>query len=155
MPHSPGRPAAPDRTALLSVTALPATRPGRVVVEVAGEVDAYTAPLLDACLSTQTRRRGVSELTVDMERVTFLGAAGVSVLARVQRRCRVRGARLVVVRGGRRSVQRPIRLCGLTDVLPAEPGAAERPGSGVVHTGSPSRAPVRRTAARRRREPCR
>ncbi|MEX5719518.1 STAS domain-containing protein [Geodermatophilus maliterrae] len=155
MPHSPDRPPTPDRTELLSVTALPPTRPGHVVVEVAGEVDTYTAPLLDACLTTQTRRRGVSELTVDMEQVTFLGVAGVSALARAQRRCRMRGARLVVVRGGRRSVQRPIQLCGLTDVLPSEPGAAGRADSRVARTGSPSPARAHRTAARRRGALCR
>jgi anti-anti-sigma factor len=88
---------ASDRTQLLSVTALPPARPGHVVVEVAGEVDAYTAPLLDACLTTQTRRRGVRTLTVDMQQVTSLGAAGVCVLAQARRRCRMRGARLVVV----------------------------------------------------------
>jgi len=47
---TPLRPAAPDPGQLLSVTALPAGRPGRVVVEVTGEVDAYTAPVLDLCL---------------------------------------------------------------------------------------------------------
>jgi anti-sigma B factor antagonist len=150
--HAPGRPPAPDRIQLLSVTALPPARPGHVVVEVAGEVDTYTAPLLDACLTTQTRRHGVQELTVDMERVTFLGAAGVSVLAQAQRRCRIRGARLVVVCDGRHRVLRPIRLCGLGDVLPPEPGHAGRPESRVAGLEPSSRAGARRTSTRRRRE---
>jgi anti-anti-sigma factor len=142
---------ASDRTRLLSVTALPPVRPSHVVVEVVGEVDAYTAPLLDACLTTQTRRHGVATLTVDMRRVTFLGAAGVSVLARAQHRCRMRGARLAVVPDGRGRVVRPIRLCGLDDVLrpgPADAGAAV---SRAVRAGGPPRAGARR----RRREPCR
>jgi len=148
-------PHALDRTRLLSVTALPPVGPGHVVVEVAGEVDTYTAPLLDACLTTQTRRRGVATLTVDMRRVTFLGAAGVSALARAQRRCRMRGARLAVVPDGRGRVLLPIRLCGLDDVLPPGPADAGASGSRVVRAGAPSRAGARRSARRRRREPCR
>jgi hypothetical protein len=83
--HTPTSPAAPDTGQLLSVTAVPGTRPGRVVVEVVGEVDAYTAPALDVCLHSQARQRGVRELVVDLSRVTFLGAAGVTVLAQAHR----------------------------------------------------------------------
>jgi anti-sigma B factor antagonist len=152
VPHDPGRHPAPDRTRLLSVTAVPSARPDHAVVEVAGEIDTYTAPLLDACLTTQTRRRGVRELTVDMERVTFLGAAGVTVLAQAQRRCRIRGARLLVVSGGRHRVLRPIQLGGLEDVVPPDPDGVERPDSRVVRTQPPPRAGGRPTTTRRRRE---
>ena len=69
---------APARTRLLTVTALPPVGPWHVVVEVEGAVDAYTAPLLDACLATQTRRTGLATLTVDMRRATSLAAAGIS-----------------------------------------------------------------------------
>ena len=146
---------APDHTRLLSVTALPPGRPDHGVVEVAGEVDTYTAPLLDACLTTQTRRRGVATLTVDMRRVTFLGAAGVSALARAQRRCRMRGARLTVVPDGQGRVLRPIRLGGLDDVLPPGPAAGGPAGSRVVVAGAPSWAGARRRARHRRSAPCR
>jgi anti-sigma B factor antagonist len=153
--HDPRREPASDRTQLLSVTALPWARPGHAVVEVTGEIDTYTAPLLDACLTTQTRRRGVRQLTVDMERVTFLGAAGVSALARAQRRCGIRGVRLVLVCNGRRRVLRPTQLCGLDDVLPTRPEDPREPESRTARTGSPSRAGARRTGTRRRRELCR
>ena len=132
MPHDPGRDPAPDRVRLLSVTALPSARPDHAVVEVAGEVDTYTAPLLDACLTTQTRRRGVATLTVDVERVTFMGAAGVTVLAQAQRRCQIRGTRLLVVSGGRRRVLRPTQLGRLEDVVPPEPEDASGPESRVA-----------------------
>lgn len=145
----------PDPTRLLSVTALPPTRPGHVVVEVVGEVDAYTAPLLDACLTTQTRRRGVRTLTVDMRRVTFLGAAGVSVLARTQRRCRMRGAGMAVVPDTQDRVLRAMQLCGLRDVPPPGPADAGPSGSRVLRPAAPSRAGARQSARRRRREPCR
>jgi anti-sigma B factor antagonist len=146
---------APDRTRLLSVTALPPVRPGHVVVEVVGEVDAYTAPLLDACLATQTRRHGVATLTVDMRRVTFLGAAGVSVLAQAQRRCRMRGTRLAVVPDSRGRVVHPLRLCGLDGVFRPGPAEAGPAASRAVRAGAPSRAGARRSARRSRRQVCR
>lgn len=50
-----------------------------VVVRVAGEVDADTAPRLAAAL--RAARPCGDPLVVDLGRVTFLGAAGVRVLA--------------------------------------------------------------------------
>jgi anti-sigma B factor antagonist len=122
---TPLRPAAPDPGLLLSVTALPAGRPGRVVVEVTGEVDAYTAPVLDLCLQSQAARPAVREIVADLRRVTLLGAAGATALARAQRRCRTRGARLMIATGGRRDVLRVLRLTGLADVVTVDPVAVE------------------------------
>lgn len=130
MPH------APARTRLLTVTALPPVGPGHVVVEVEGAVDAYTAPLLDACLATQTRRSGLATLTVDMRRVTVLAAAGTSVLARAQRRCRMRGARLAVVPDGQGRVLRLLGVCGLEDRLPPGRRMPRRPGVASSATGA-------------------
>lgn len=126
MLHTAGRDAvrAPDE--LLSVTTLTGTRPGRRVVEVTGEVDACTAPVLDLCLRSQATRPGVRELVVDLRRVTFLGVAGVAVLARIDRRCRSGGGRLVVVTGGRRAVLRPLQLTGLAAVLAVDPAGEPR-----------------------------
>ena len=92
----------PER--LLSVTAVRGEHPGRVVVEVTGGVDGYTAPLLQLCLDSQATQPGLRELVVDLAQVTFLGAAGVTVLAQAHRRCRTRGARLVLRCAGRRRV---------------------------------------------------
>jgi anti-sigma B factor antagonist len=105
VPHTPAHRSAPDPEQLLAVTTLPGTRPGRVVVEVTGEVDTYTAPLLGACLHSQSGRRGLRELIVDLEQVTLLGAAGVAALDQAQQRCRKHGARLVVRCSGRRRVR--------------------------------------------------
>jgi anti-anti-sigma factor len=100
----PAHRSAPDPEQLLAVTTLPGTRPGRVVIEVTGEVDTYTAPLLGACLHSQSGRRGLRELIVDLEQVTLVGTAGIDALTQARRRCRMRGARLVVRCGGRRRV---------------------------------------------------
>ena len=113
---TPVLPIAPDPAQLLSVTALPGVRSGRVVIEVIGEVDTFTAPALELCLASQASQRGVCELIVDMSQVTFLGAAAVSVLAQAQRQCRLRGARLVLRSGGRRHGLLPLQLIGLTEL---------------------------------------
>ncbi|MDQ4103371.1 MAG: STAS domain-containing protein [Actinomycetota bacterium] len=47
------------------------------VVTVGGEIDALTAPELDVLLTTQL---AAASLVVDLERVRFLGSAGLSVL---------------------------------------------------------------------------
>lgn len=130
-------PMAPEPGQLLSVTTAAGNRPGQTVVTAVGEVDAFTAPLLEACLCTQTRRRGVRELVVDLRQVTFLGAAGVALLARVRWRCQARGARLVLRCGGRRSVLRPLRLTGLADMVTIDPDdTPSRPGCPNRRTAS-------------------
>jgi anti-sigma B factor antagonist len=123
---SPASRAAPDPGQLLSVTTLPAGRPGRVVVEVTGEVDAYTAPVLNLCLQSQAARPAVREIVADLRRVTLLGAAGVTALAMAERRCRTRGARLMIATGGRRDILRVLRLSGFADVVTVDPVAVEQ-----------------------------
>jgi anti-anti-sigma factor len=146
---------ASDPDQLLSVDTVPDPCPGRVVVEVAGEVDSYTAPALDLCLTSQARRPGLRELVVFLGQVTFLGADGVRALARAHRRCRARGARLVIRTGGRRCVLRPLQLTGLTDRLPVDPPDAEIPQSRAPRTRGRSRTTPRRPPARRTRRVCR
>jgi anti-sigma B factor antagonist len=129
----------------LSVTAAPGAR-GSVVVDVAGEVDTFTAPLLEACLRSQATRPGLRRLVVDLGRVTFLGLAGVSALARADRRCSRHGARLVVRSGGRSGVLRPLQLTGLASRVSVdvrEPGT-RGPRTPVRPRPSPPRAPARR-----------
>jgi anti-sigma B factor antagonist len=112
---------------LLSVTGSPVDGRGRVVVAVRGEVDAYTAPLLEACLDGQVARRKVRAVVVDLEEVTHLGAVGIAVLLRVRRRCLSRGTRLVVRTGGQRRAQLPLELAGLAQLVVSEEEGARRP----------------------------
>jgi anti-sigma B factor antagonist len=152
--QTPAPPTDPGPRELLSVAAVPGPHPGSVVVEVTGEVDAYTAPALEVCLQSQARQRGLRLLVVDLSGVTFLGAAGVTVLARAHRRCLARGAVLVVRTGGRRRVLRLLQLTGLARLVPtdvpesgphgAAPRLAARPRP------RPRRAPVRRSRRVRR-----
>ncbi len=148
MLHTPASPAAPDAGQLLSVTAVSGTRPGSVFVEVTGEVDAHTAPVLDACLHSQTRRRGVHEVVVDLSQVAFLGAAGITALAQAHRRCRMRGARLVVHTGGERRLLRALQLTGFADLVAVDPTELEPqvrgPRTAARPRPRPRQAPIRR-----------
>lgn len=106
-----------------------------VVLDVVGQVDAFTAPLLRACLDTQLSRPGLRELVVDVGGVNFLGAAGVSTIAEAARRARERGLRLRLRAHGRTSVLRPLELAGALDGLEPEAGvaAAVRLAGSVAH----------------------
>lgn len=116
----------PDSHQLLSVRTLAHRHPGSVAVHVVGEVDSYTAPALDLCLQSQARQPQLRELVVHLEQVTFLGAAGITVLAQAHHRCRTRGARLVIRTGGRPCVLRPLQLTGLADLVAVDPPRSMR-----------------------------
>jgi anti-sigma B factor antagonist len=141
VPQTPVPAPSTEADQLLSVTAVPGSS-GRVVLEVVGEVDTFTAPLLEACLHSQLSRPDLRRLVVDMTRVTFLGVAGVSVLARASHRCRGRGPRLVVRSGGRPAVLRPLLLSRTVDVIALDP--EELPARATRRLPRPRRAPSRR-----------
>ena len=86
----------PGPADLLWVGARPAGRRGRVVVDVVGDVDDYTAPLLAACLHGQSARSAVRTLVLDLSRVRSLSGAGRAVIEEAADRCAARGARLVL-----------------------------------------------------------
>jgi anti-sigma B factor antagonist len=130
----------PDPADLLWVGARPTGRRGRVVVDVVGEVDDYTAPLLAACLHGQSARSAVRRLVLDLSRVRFLSGAGVAVIEDAVRRCTARGARLELRTGGHEVLARALALAGLPADVPGADALRRRA------SGSP-----RRTAAPRRR----
>ena len=155
MLHTAAHRAAPTPGQPLSVSTLPAARPGHVVVEVTGEVDTYTAPALDVLLHSQAIQRGVSELVVDLRSVTFLGAAGATVLAQAHRRCRLRGARLVIRAGGRHDVLRSLQRTGLADLVAVDAAEVEQPRTQGQWTATRPRFRPRRSSTRRPRRVCR
>jgi anti-sigma B factor antagonist len=112
--------ASPPTEQFLAVNARPRGE-RRVVLDVVGHVDAFTAPLLRACLRTQLSRGGLRELVVDLGGVDFLGAAGVSAIAEAGRRCRERGLRFRLRTHGRRHVLRALQVAGALDGLELEP----------------------------------
>jgi anti-sigma B factor antagonist len=126
VPHAAAHRSASDPGQLLSVRTVADPRPGRVAVEVVGEVDTYTAPVLDICLQSQASQPGVRELVVHLGQVQFLGAAGIEVLAQVADRCRTRRARLAIHPGGRRTVLRCLQLAGLDTFVAVDRSTATR-----------------------------
>lgn len=138
------RPLCPDAGVSLRVAARSAGCRRLVIVEVVGEVDHYSAPLLDDCLRRQCDRRGLRELVVDLDRVTFLAGAGLTILAQARQRCSARGVRLAVRCSDRRAVLRPLGLAGLSDLVHSDHAECRSPSVGnglatVVHLPSGTR----------------
>jgi anti-sigma B factor antagonist len=91
----------------------------------AGEVDTSSAPVLRTRLEGLLDR-GLRELVLDLDEVSFLDSAGLAVLAGAHRAAGERGLRLRVLASGR-AVIRPLQITGLWDLLGAE---QVDPGSG-------------------------
>jgi anti-sigma B factor antagonist len=97
-----------------------------VRITAVGEVDSSSAPMLRTELETALDGGELRELVVDLDGVTFLDSAGLSVLAGAHRRAAGRGVRLRVLASGR-AVIRPLEITGLWDLLGAE---QVEPGTG-------------------------
>lgn len=88
-----------------------ATRPaaGLTVLDVAGELDMATSPLLAAHLEQHLRAPGATDLIVDLRHLDFLSAHGVRAVLAADREARAHGVRLQLVIAQRR----PARLFAL------------------------------------------
>ncbi|MEV0763678.1 anti-sigma factor antagonist [Nocardia sp. NPDC050435] len=97
---------------------------GVTVLRIGGEIDVLTAPhlgaALDAALAADAANHGVA---VDLQAVTFLASAGLSVLA-AQVRQDPRESRIAVVADNSATL-RPMQLTGLIDLLIVRPTLAE------------------------------
>ena len=89
--------------------------PGHVLVTVAGEVDIATVPPLQEQLAALAARG--RPLIVDLDRVTFIDASGLGVLARVASQARAQGASLHAV-CARHLVRRLFAITGLDRQIP-------------------------------------
>ena len=124
--RSPSELAPPRPEQFLSVNARP--RDARhVVLDVVGHVDAFTAPLLRACLRTQLSRPGLRELILDVGHVDFLGAAGVRAIVEAAGGCRERGLGFRLRAHGRSQVLLPLEVAGVLSGLDVEPDVAAVP----------------------------
>ena len=89
--------------------------PGHVLVTVAGEVDIATVPPLQAQLAPLAASG--RPLIVNLDRVTFIDASGLGVLARVAGQARAQGASLHAV-CARHLVRRLFAITGLDRQVP-------------------------------------
>lgn len=98
------------------VVSVAAPAPGVVVLGVAGEIDMMTAPELTARVHAQFEAGPVKVLVVDLGAVTFLGSAGLAVLAEAHHVATEVGAVVRVV-ASTRTVLRPLQVTGLDQLL--------------------------------------
>ncbi|MFI7674179.1 STAS domain-containing protein [Actinophytocola sp. NPDC049390] len=90
----------------------------RRVVNVSGDIDRGTAPVLEQRLAAGLA--GARPVVVDMAEVEFLGVAGLEVLADADSRARAQGTSLHVVRPPR-DVGRALSAAGLHHLLRLSP----------------------------------
>lgn len=86
-----------------------------IALHVRGDVDMVTAPVLAEHVRQQ-RGTSIGTLVIDLAGVTFLGSAGLAVLAEAHVACRDRGVELRVVATSP-MVLRPIQVTGLDTLL--------------------------------------
>lgn len=92
------------------------TEGGKTVLDVAGEVDVYTAPKLREKL-VELVSDGHYDLVVDMTRVEFLDSTGLGVLVGGLKRVRSHNGSLELVCNQER-ILKIFRITGLTKVFP-------------------------------------
>jgi anti-sigma B factor antagonist len=88
------------------------------VLQVTGEVDAYTAPLLREQIR-ELAAKGAVHLIADLDRVDFLDSAGLGALVGGLRRLRKAGGSLALVISTPR-ILRIFQITGLTKALAAQ-----------------------------------
>jgi anti-sigma B factor antagonist len=94
------------------------TSAGVCTITVSGEVDCFTAPGLRKVLRAALGRSDLpDEVVVDLHRVTFLDAAGLTALAVAHRRADRVGRALHIRCGTARAVIRPLQITGLWNAL--------------------------------------
>jgi anti-sigma B factor antagonist len=90
--------------------------PGKVVLEVGGEVDMLTSPQLRAAVLEQFETEGVGTVVLVLDGVTFLGTSGLAVLIEVREAAQTSGVDLRLVCTARR-VLRPLTIAGLVPLF--------------------------------------
>ncbi|MCE0763783.1 STAS domain-containing protein [Pseudonocardia kujensis] len=88
-----------------------------MVVTVAGEVDMFTAPRLEAAVGRSLADATVNVTVVDLTRVAFLDDAGLSALVTAHRAAERQDEPLRIVVDHNRPVVRPLQITGLERVL--------------------------------------
>lgn len=88
-------------------------------VQLRGELDLKTAPRLEQLLQ-RLRREGHRQITLDLSRLEFLSAAGLTVFLRTDHALRALGGRLVLTHPTRMA-RRVLAITGLDATLTIQP----------------------------------
>ena len=102
----------------------------RATIHIGGEIDLATCPQLQA-LVVDLVDRGCHQLIVDLERVSFLDCAGITVLVEARRRVQEHSGSLKLV-GPKPLVLRVLTLTGMTTVFPIDTSLGEPLATGPV-----------------------
>jgi anti-sigma B factor antagonist len=100
---------------LLAVAVVPSGDGAPVIVSPTGEIDSVSAPALRSALLS-VLLPPCTGVILNLDGVTFLNSAGVTVLAEAHHQAQVAGISFGV-RGGSRAVLRVLRITGLWDLL--------------------------------------
>src|SRR5690606_26845908 len=92
---------------------------GRTVVQVGGEIDVYTAPVLRERLAA-LHEKGRHELVIDLRAVRFMDSTGLGVLVGVLKRVRLAGGSLALVIDSER-VLKVFHITALTQIFEIHP----------------------------------
>ncbi|MDQ2624116.1 MAG: STAS domain-containing protein [Actinomycetota bacterium] len=109
---------------------------GRSVVEVGGEIDVYTAPVLRERLAA-LHEAGQQHLVVDLRAVRFMDSTGLGVLVGVLKRVRLAGGSLLLVIDSER-VLKVFRITALTQLFEIHSTLAEALAVPVPQPATPS-----------------
>lgn len=108
------------------------------IISLDGELDIATVGRLDAAVATAMRQRP-AVIVIDLRKLSFCGATGLTSLLQAYKQSRAEGRRLVLVRGGR-FVQRIFAICGVDGLFefvqrPEEAAPSLRPSrAGRAHS---------------------
>lgn len=91
---------------------------GILLARTAGEIDAVGAPRLREFLGAQVNAD--RHFVLDLDKVTFLGSAGIQILLDTEVGCARRRLRWALACSSR-AVTRPLEVTGLSDRLPMQP----------------------------------
>jgi anti-sigma B factor antagonist len=119
----------------------------QIVVHAAGDVDLATAPLLVLALSEATAAPGAREVVVDLTKVEFFGAIGLTTLLTATCHGEDTGVPVVVITHPGQPPHRTITLCQLQNEL----RVIDIPGHGPFNGHYEARAQSTPTTRRHRR----
>ena len=107
------------------------------MIKIGGEIDLATNPQLQAVL-VDLVDRGLHQLIIDLDQVSFLDCAGIGMLVDARRRVQEHGGSLKLVRPAP-LVRRVLEVTGMTAVFPIDSSPEEalatepmRPQDGIV-----------------------
>jgi anti-sigma B factor antagonist len=111
----------PDAESLpaLDVSAAPGQSEGQWVVQLRGEVDVATSPLLRAELNKLVDGDARS-LVLDLAALKFIDSSGLGVLVEAQDRLKERDGETLVLRDVQEPVRRVFEITGLTELFTIE-----------------------------------